>query len=142
MYGYRLNNKTIGDKQRQIATEIQNHENQQKELAKEMTDEQKGKEEETKAETKYAKHFRKAKGHAGKLHGHMGSRNIGLFFILLFISTVIIDWYGRSGSEIFGVIATPFFSIPIIYLVQLIFIFWFYIIFISKPVWYIVLVHH
>ncbi len=126
MYGYRLNNKTIGDKQRQIATEIQNHENQQKELAKEMTDEQKGKEEETKAETKYAKHFRKAKGHAGKLHGHMGSRNIGLFFILLFISTVIIDWYGRSG-ETFGVIATPFFSIPIIYLVQLIFIFWFYI---------------
>ena len=63
---------------------------------------------------------------AKNLHGHMGSRNIGLLFIIIFISAVIIDWCGRSG-ETFGVIETSFVNIPLIYLVQLIFILWFYI---------------
>ncbi len=123
-YSYRLNNKTIGDIDRQISTEIHNCENQQKELSKAMADAQKGDLSEAKSEKKFVKQFRKIKGHAGKLHGRMKSLN--WLMILLFISAIVIDYYGFTGKT-FGELSTPFILVPYIFIIQFIFIFWFFL---------------
>ena len=123
-YSYRLNNKTIGDIDRQISTEIHNCENQQKELSKAMADAQKGDLSEAEAEKTFVKRFRKLRGHAGKLHGRMKSLN--WLMILLFISAIVVDYYGFIGKT-FGVLSTPFILVPYIFIIQFIFIFWFFL---------------
>ena len=123
-YSYRLNNKTIGDIDRQISTEIHNCENQQKELSKAMADAREGDLSEAKAEKTFVKRFRKIKGHAGKLHGRMKSLN--WLMILLFISAIVIDYYGFTGKT-FGQLSTPFILVPYIFIIQFTFIFWFFL---------------
>ncbi|NOQ38455.1 hypothetical protein GQ472_06225 [archaeon] len=123
-YSYRFNNKTIGDIDRQISTEIHNCENQQKELSKAMADAQKGDLSEAQAEKKFVKRFRKLRGHAGKLHGRMKSLN--WLIILLFISAIVVDYYGFTGKT-FGELSTPFILVPYIFIIQFIFIFWFFL---------------
>jgi len=123
-YSYRLNNKTIGDIDRQISTEIHNCENQQKELSKAMADAQKGDLNEAEAEKKFVKRFRKIKGHAGKLH--RGIKSLNWLMILLFISAIVVDYYGFTGKT-FGELSTPFILVPYIFLIQFIFIFWFFL---------------
>lgn len=123
-YSYRLNNKTIGDIDRQISTEIHNCENQQKELSKAMSNAQKGDLSEAEAEKTFVKRFRKIRGHAGKLH--MGIKSLNWLMILLFISAIVVDYYGFIGKT-FGVLSTPFILVPYIFIIQFIFIFWFFL---------------
>ncbi|MCK5373160.1 MAG: hypothetical protein KAJ20_02390, partial [Candidatus Aenigmarchaeota archaeon] len=123
-YSYRLNNKTIGDIDRQISTEIHNCENQQKELSKAMSNAQKGDLSEAEAEKTFVKRFRKIRGHAGKFH--RGIKSLNWLMILLFISAIVVDYYGFIGKT-FGVLSTPFILVPYIFIIQFIFIFWFFL---------------